>query len=294
MDLVVGDDIPTDEDRKAKAFSGLRSLVENEVSRNVSRESAKQLASHLDVSTFYLGYVDPSNYPKDSSDEDKEAFENVIGHELRGMTVHLTERSNPALLEPSVPEYSYESLGLAVREASVLFQDVWEARLGNKRVEGITSAPWQSLKAMTRRHAEGWFDGYWLRPIDTLISMTRNVLTRFLEAPLKWNPEQKKIKPEEQAAIIDRLKRIVNEELTELSKTRLWKQPQLRWQSAYEPSGTGSTNIRKHRVHELFVHQVPIPQSFSDRDAQAWIDEIKGALVRALEILKEGHGRPQA
>ena len=29
---------------------------------------------------------------------------------------------------------------------------------------------------------------YRLRPIDTLISLTRNVLTRFLESPLRWRP----------------------------------------------------------------------------------------------------------
>ena len=89
------------------------------------------------------------------------------------MTEHLVERANPQQLRPSVPQYSFESLGLTVREASVAFQEVWEARLGYKRVEGISPAAWQSIKAMSRRHAEGWFDGYWLRPIDTLISLTR-------------------------------------------------------------------------------------------------------------------------
>jgi hypothetical protein len=112
------------------------------------------------------------------------------------------------------------------------------------------------------------------------------VLSRFLEAPLGWVPEGKKISPDQEAAIIDRLKQIVNEELTELSKNRLWKQPQTRWQSAYEPSGTGSTTLRKQRVHELFVHQVPIPQSISDRWAQAWVEEIKQVLLRALDLLK--------
>lgn len=287
MDLVVGDDIPTAEDRKAKAFSGLRSLVENEVSRNVSREAGKQLAAHLENSTFYLGFLDAKKYPESWDDNDKAAFEDSLGQDLRHMTEHLVLRANPQLLQPSIPHYSFESLGLAVREASVAFQEVWEARLGYKRVEGISSAPWQSIKAMSRRHAEGWFDGYWLRPTDTLISLSRNVLSRFLEAPLGWLPERKKITPEQEAAIIDRLKQIVNEELTELSKTRLWKQPQTRWQGAYEPSGTGSTFVRKQRVHELFVHQVPIPQSISDRWAQAWVEEIKQVLLRALSSLAE-------
>ncbi len=87
-------------------------------------------------------------------------------------------------------------------------------------------------------------------------------------------------------AIIDRLKQLVNEELTELSKQRLWAKPQKRWQSAYEPSGTGSTVLRRQRVHELFVHQVPIPQSISDREAQAWVEEVKQILIRAVKSLQ--------
>ena len=256
MDLVVGDDIPTDEDRKDKAFSGLRSLVANEVSQNVSRDAARQMAAHLVKSTFYLGYLDSKKYPDGWDDDDRAGFEEDLGHDLRQLTEHLMLKANPQLLQPGVPQYSFESLGLAVREASVAFQDVWEARLGYKRVEGISSAPWQSIKAMSRRHAEGWFDGYWLRPVDTLISLTRNVLSRFLEVPLLWLPERKKMSAEEKAAIIDRLKQLVNDELTEMSKARLWKYPQTRWQEAYEPRQTGSTVVRKQRVHELFLTQV--------------------------------------
>ncbi len=290
MDLVVGDDIPTDEDRKGKAFSGLRSLVENEVSRNVSRDAAKQLTNHLETSTFYLGLLDPKKYPDGWESDDKAAFEMALGADLWAITEHLVQRANPLQLQPSAPRYSFDSLALAVREASVGFQDVWEARLGYKRTEGISSVPWQSVKAMTRRHAEGWFDGFWLRPVDTLITLTRNILTRFLEAPLEWEPRSKKISDEEKADIINRLKNLVNEELTELSKARLWKNPQRRWQAAYEPSGTGSTFIRSRRVYELLASQVPIPRSISDRDAQQWIEEVRKALERALSSLRSEAG----
>jgi hypothetical protein len=286
MDLVVGDDIPTDEDRKGKAFSGLRSLIENEVSRNVSRDAAKQLAGHLERSTFYLGYLDPKRYPENWDGDDKAAFEASLGSDLWSIAEHLVERANPQQLQPSVPQYSFESLGLAVREASVAFQEVWDARLGYKRIEGISPAAWQSIKAMSRRHAEGWFDGYWLRPVDTLITLARNVLTRFLESPLEWSPKHKKITDDEKMAIVDRLKKLVNEELTELGKKRLWQRPQKRWQGAYEPSGTGSTFLRSQRVHELFLRQVPVPQSISDRDAQKWVEEVKNVLLRALNSLQ--------
>jgi len=40
-------------------------------------------------------------------------------------------------------------------------------------------------------------------------------------------------------------------------------------------------------VHELFLNQVPIPQSISDRWAQAWVEEVKQVLLRALTTLNE-------
>jgi hypothetical protein len=45
--------------------------------------------------------------------------------------------------------------------------------------------------------------------------------------------------------------------------------------------------VRKQRVHELFLTQVPIPRSISDRLAQAWVDEIKQVVQRALTVLQE-------
>ena len=95
MDLVVGDDIPSAEDRKGKAYSGLRSLVENEVSRNVSRDAAKQLASHLERSTFYFGYLDPKTYPESWDADDKVALDESLGGDLWSLTEHLVERANP-------------------------------------------------------------------------------------------------------------------------------------------------------------------------------------------------------
>ncbi len=285
MDLVVGDDIPTEEDRKIKAYSGLRSLIDNEVSRNVSRDAAKQLATHLEQSTFYLAFLDPKKYPENWTTETKKDFELHLGKDLWVLSKHLSERTIPQQLEASIPRYSFESLGLAVQEASISFQETWDARLGLKRSENVSPAAWQSIKAMSRRYAEGWFDGYWLRPIDNLIKVTRNVLTRFLESPLNWEPENIITTNEDKDAIINRLKQLTNDKLTELSRRRLWEIPQKRWQAAYEPSGIGSTNIRRSRIHDLLTQQVPIPKSISHHDAQQWVEEVKNLLIKSIEDL---------
>jgi hypothetical protein len=141
---------------------------------------------------------------------------------------------------------------------------------------------------MTRRYAEGWFyDRYWLRPIDTLLSITRNVLTRFLDSPLKW--EGRGVTESEKTGVINRLKQIVNESLTELSQARLWRVPQPHWQRAYGLSGGGSTRVRRQQVRDIFQHHVPIPESVSDPWAQEWIEEVKKVIAQAIEVLRSEH-----
>jgi GTPase Era involved in 16S rRNA processing len=283
MDAVVGDNLTTAASKREKvSLGGIRNVLDHRVARNISRAAARQLEEHLKTNTFYFAYLDPKKYPTtEKSRIDK--FESHLSAELQILCETLSARC-PQVLQPARPSYSFESLGQAVREASQLFQETWDARLGYKPAEGITTAPWQSIKAMTLRYAEGRFDDFWLRPIDTLISKTRNRLTRFLESPLEWEGDQ--LSDDEKAVIIDRMKQLVDKSLTELSKSRLWKIPQPQWQDAYRPSGPGSTFQRKPLVRSIFQHQVPVMESVSDRWAQAWVDEIKSVVLEALDLIK--------
>ncbi len=283
MDTVTGDNLTTAASKRAHVFGGVRNILDNQVARSVSRDAAWQLAAHLEHNTFYFAYLDPKRYPAaDRASIDK--FESRLGGELWQLCEQMVARSHPQVLQPSLPVYSFEALGLAVQEVSVRFLEIYDARLGYRRSETVNTAPWQSIKAMSRRYAEGWFDGFWLNPIDTLVSVTRNVLTRFLEGPLNW--EGKRTNDAEKSVIIDRLKQVVNDSLTELGRTRLWRVPRPQWQGAYGVSGPGSTYIRKQRVRDLFQHQIPVPQSISNRWSQAWIEEIKEIVKEAIEKVR--------
>jgi hypothetical protein len=279
MDMVSGDNLTTSASKRVHVFGGVRNVLDNQVARNVSREAGRQLSVHLRANTFYFAYLDPNRYPS-ADTAAAQRFEHRLGTELWRLCEQLVLRGQPQLLQPALPAYSFEALGLAVQEVSLQFLEIYDARLGYKRLETIRSAPWQSIKAMARRYAEGWFDGFWLSPIDTLISVTRNVLTRFLEVPLKW--EGKEVTDEDKSAIINRMKQLVNESLTDVSKTRLWKLPRSDWQQAYGVRGPGSTYTRKQRVRDIFQHQIPVPQSISDRLAQAWVEEVKRVVLDAV------------
>lgn len=281
--IVSGDNLTTAASKRVHVFGGVRNVLDNQVARNVSREAARQLSTHLQSNTFYFAYLDPNRYPAVDK-ASAERFDRRLGTDLWRLCEQLVVRGQPQMLQPALPEYSFEALGLAVQEVSVQFLEIYDARLGYKRLETIGSAPWQSIKAMARRYAEGWFDGFWLNPIDTLVSVTRNILTRFFEVPLTWQGNE--VTDEDKSAIINRLKQLVNESLTDISKTRLWKVPQSDWQQAYSVRGPGSTYTRRQRVRDIFQHQIPVPQSIGDRLAQAWVEEVKRVVLDAVETMK--------
>jgi len=287
MDTVSGDNLSTAASKREHVFGGVRNVLDNQVARIVSRDAARRLAAHLETNTFYFAYLDSKRYP--TTDEGSVAkFESRLGGELWRLTEHLVARQ-AIKLQPAWPKYSRERFGIAVREASVLFREEWDARLGYKRVADYELAAWQSIKALAHHLAEGWFGRSKLRPIDTLTAKTRNVLAKLLEAPSGWEvPPGKQLNDDEKAAIIDRIKQEVDKMLKELSKTRLWKDPQAKWQDAYQrPIGVvGGTRIRRHLVHDILGLQVPVPEVSGDSWTDEWIDEIKSIIERAVEIVK--------
>lgn len=286
MDTVSGDNLTTPASKREHVFGGVRNVLDNQVARIVSRDAARRLATHLETNTFYFAYLDSNRYP--TTDEGSVAkFESRLGSELWRLTEHLVARQ-AVRLQPAWPKYSLERFGIAVREASVRFQEEWDARLGYKPVADYELAAWQSIKAMAHHLAEGWFGRSKLRPIDALTAKTRNVLAKLLEAPSGWEPEGKQLNDDEKAAIIDRIKQEVDKMLKELSKTRLWKVPQTRWRDAYQrPIGVvGGTRIRRHLVHDILGLQVPVPEVSGDSWTDEWIDDIRSIVERAEEIVK--------
>lgn len=286
MDHVSGENLQNAKDKRDHVFGGVRNVLDNQVAKNVSRDAARQLENHLQTNTFYFDYLDSKKYP--TKDESKIAkFEKTIGKQLSDLTIHLASRTQPDLKLPAYPVYSMHSLGIAVREGSQAFVESWEARLGFKRVEAFPPAPWQSIKALSRRYAEGWlWDGFWLQPIDNLISTMRNVLSKFLDTPMDWGGRPNATE-EEKTAAINRVKNEINEALTKLAEQRLREKPLLDWQKAYERRGTGSTFERRHLVRNIFQVQVPIPNSVSDKIAQEWIEIFKKLIDEAVEKLRK-------
>jgi hypothetical protein len=146
--------------------------------------------------------------------------------------------------------------------------------------------PWQSVKAVSRRYAEGFDDGYEIRPASNLLNAMTLAIARFLETPIRWegtpNPDEKRV-------IIDRIKAQVSQDLARFCPQLLREKPQQQWQEAYAYRGTGSTLDRKMKIEALYERWVPVPTDDRDdmRHVQEFIDVVKQLVKTANEATRE-------
>lgn len=144
----------------------------------------------------------------------------------------------------------------------------WQGFLSIAPVLAHKPKSWQSLKALTRRYAEGWGETYELRPAANLRAPLELAASRFLESPISWSGEPT---PEQQRDAIERLKSAVARKL-----------PELAWQDAWLPRGTGSTTARRILIEGIYERWVPVPDARGDQTVVEFIGEIERVVQEAL------------
>jgi hypothetical protein len=249
----------------------LRNIVENQLTKSLPSEVIRFVADHLERSVFYLGKVNEATpvpaYP-----------------ELRRLISHLETAAPMPQRVIAFPRYNTDHLVLSIREAAETFRLPWRARLGLDIRPGEPPYPWQSIKAMTRRYAEGFDDGYPLRPTSNLLTSLSVAVSRFLETPTSWYGDPTN---EEKRDIIDQIKAAVSTGLAALSGQRLREQPQPQWQAAYAHRGFGSTRDRRNSVESIYARWVPIPTSIGDADAEDFLEDVKSKVVNAIDDVRQ-------
>ncbi|RUW94394.1 hypothetical protein [Mesorhizobium sp. M7A.F.Ca.US.010.02.1.1] len=268
MDLVKGDNLKGHA-KFDHVFGGLRNIVDNQLAKNVSVDAARNLLNHLEVSTFYVGRINDLD-PIPAKPE------------LNKLLNYLAE-AQPLLFEPvALPEYRDDKLGFAIQDAAREFRQQWKGMLGFSTVR---AKPWQTIKALSRRYAEGWDDGFVLRPTSNLVAALSAAISRFLETPIGWsgNPT-----PEQKRETIDRIKSKITQDLPLLSTSRLREQPQPQWHEAYSLRGNGTTRVRASRIEGIFERYVPVPDAMSaDRQVWEFLDEVKALVSKAVGEIKQ-------
>jgi hypothetical protein len=253
------------------AFNNLRNIVEHQLAKSLPVDVVRFVTEHLEHNVFYLGKLN-------------DAVPTPAYPELR----RLTERMLCAAPTPrrvvAFPRYNTDHLVLSIREAAEAFRLPWRARLGLDIHPQESAYAWQIIKAMTRRYAEGFDDGYPLRPASNLLTSLNNAISRFLETTTSWDGEPTN---EEKRETIDIIKAKVSDSLRLLSARRLREQPQPQWHSAYAYRGAGSTRDRRNTIEAIYARWVPIPSGSGDVDAEEFLDEVKGKVLAAIDEVRQ-------
>lgn len=269
MDLVKGDNLKG-QAKFDHVFAGVRNIIENQLAKNVSPDAARSLQEQLETSTFFVGRINELD-PQPAKPELKRLL-------------HYLAAAQPPYFEPvALPEYRDDKLGFAIQDAAREFRQQWKEILG---FSNARPKPWQTIKALSRRYAEGWDDGFVLRPTSNLIASLRDAISRFLESPISWNGDPT---PEQKRETIDLIKSKVTRDLPFLSTSRLREQPQPQWHEAYSLHGPGTTRVRAARIEDIYERFVPVPDATSE-DRQVWdfLDEVKAIVNKAIDEIRQG------
>jgi hypothetical protein len=264
MDAVRGDNLKGNA-KYDHVFMGLRNVVENQVAKNVSPEAARFLMDRLRSNTFYVGKIhelDPAPARK----------------ELQRLFLHLVNAKAPVFVPVGLPYYNPDNVVLAVQKAVSSFRHTWQAYLGIVSDPSLKPKPWQTVKALSRRYAQKFDDGFVLRPTSDLVSSLSASFSQLLENPMSWTGEPT---PDQRREAIDYLKTAVTNALPLFSAVRLKENPHPQWVDAYALKGFGSTLARRMRIEELLQSVLPIPDPAGDKEVFKLIEELKGIVADA-------------
>lgn len=252
-------------------FSGLRNVVDNQLAKSVTADSARYLLERLQNNTFYVGRLDRAE-PKGAEPE------------LNKLLDHLMAEQPPVVKPVSVPEYNPAFLVMAIQEAAQDFRKRWQGILNIAHDTEHKPKPWQTIKALSRRYAENWGENFELRPTANLRTALESAISRYLESPISWSGDPT---PEQKRDAIERLKNAVARQLPDLARRRLRENPQPAWNEAWMPRGLGSTATRRLLIEGIYQRWVPIPEARGDQLVLEFIKEIEDLVNAALHEFRQ-------
>jgi adenylate kinase family enzyme len=274
MDEVKGPNIQGWHAKRDYSFSGVRNVVENQIAKVLSPDVARFMLSQLENSAFYLGSLQKSE-------------PTAAKTELSRLLGFLTSIVPPPPPAPAFPDYgSYDLLVLKLQKGVEDFRIPWRAYLSIQRSSGYRPLPWQSVKAVSRRYAEGFDDGYEIRPASNLLNSMTLAIARFLENPIEWSGSPS---PEDKRFILDRIKAAVSKKLTRFCVLQLREKAQPDWQIAYGFRGSGSTFDRRLKIESLYERWVPEPATEADDmlHIQEFVDGMKKIVTAAIDETRD-------
>jgi energy-coupling factor transporter ATP-binding protein EcfA2 len=285
FDQVKGDNLARFSDREQHVLGSAENVL------NAIREelgiAERLLRRRLDEARFFVGDIQSVLDPARLDPARKNTAAKRTINQLNALLEALAKEAPPFEVGPSRPIYNRTQLSRAVAEAAMRFHAQWQGTLG---LAGNPEAPkrhWATIKALTRRLAEGRSDEYTdLKPAASLRTQLEFQIYGMVQRPLRWSGPQ----PDdaEQQSVFDTISSTVAKRLFTLTQQIITEERLSDWQRAYAEGGKGSTIRRAHiMATDIYERGAPIPPATAPNHNR-FVQAVQEAFTEVAEELKLG------
>jgi hypothetical protein len=276
FDQVRGDNVPTVAAKREHVVNAARNVLTT-LRTEIGPTLVRSLEQGLDERCFMLGWM-------------QRGLE-TLSPKMREQLVELLRFFERAITPPdpipAAPVYDPASVLFAVQSATRDFQARWAALLGFDSLDGVTKAPWATVKALNRRIADGWAIEYrHLMPVADLFTRLSEEISKFLDSPLAWDGDASD--PAERERAVSKVRRAVSGVLHDFTKQRVIQEHVTDWVRAYDRSGRGSTLDRARDIRGIYEDAAPVPGVIMTEHTQRFLERVRELVYEAIEA---GGGR---
>lgn len=253
FDAVTGDNLPTFQAKEQHVIASVENVLpamREQLGPFAERALRKRLQPG--VGCFFVSGI------QQRLDPEKKSGQRTIAqlHVLLGAIAASVTRPEPVKARPV---YDRMNLVLAVKAATEAFHDAWSARLGQSSHPEITKSHWATVKALSRRLAEGWADEWAnLRPVADLHKELESKIYLFIQNPIGWSPAPPSDDDKQQ--VYDEFASTISAAARDIAGRRIKEDRVRQWQEAFGQRGPGSTFVRASIIKEkVYDKAAPIP-----------------------------------
>ena len=277
FDLMKGQaNLPNFQAQRAHVLSAVHQKL-TDLREIVGQPAVRAIERELDERCFMLGFLDRPLTEKQRG---------PVGEILK--LIKFCEGAiAPAEVTEVFPIYDTAGLVLAIQAAAKEFHTRWNAILftgsGN-----VSKAHWTQVKALNRRVVLDIDRGEYkrLRPVADLVARLSESITRFLDKPIRWEPQTPAIAEADEALL--RVQQAVFSRLHAFVETKLIRVPRKDWMMAFDYRGPGSTYRRANVIRMIYESSAPIPGPVLDAHSEEFLREVR---ILLHEAIREGHGK---
>lgn len=276
FDAVKGDNLPGYAAKRNHVLGAIKSTLSS-LRDAIGDIVLSGLERQIDDRCFTLGWLDQSAKKVPAG----------ARKQLKRLTRFFEAAIVPATPPDAKPCYDPAGLAFAVQSAAADFHSLWDARLGYRHRSDVRKPHWSQLKALTRRVALRMDHHQYkdLMPVAELISTLSKTISRFLDAPARWDPPAKD--PDEANAAMDSIRAEVYSALHSFAMERVVEQHLDEWGQAFAYAGRGSTKDRAQELREIYGEAAPVPGIELSEVASEFLASVRTLVIRAI---REGGG----